>query len=144
MKSRKPYRSDVSDEELSFAAPCLALVREDGEQRRHDLREVFNALRWLISSGASWRMLPNDSPRGRPYTDRRSDGSAQVASRRWRMTCRNCYGVCGGRKARPSAMILDSRGLQSTPQSGARAGYDGARRRTQRNHSSVMGPTSVK
>ncbi|WP_232440887.1 transposase, partial [Burkholderia ubonensis] len=51
MKTRKPYPSDVSDEEWSFVVPYLALVREDSEQRRHELREVFNALRWLIRSG---------------------------------------------------------------------------------------------
>lgn len=62
MKTRKPYPSDVSDEEWSFVVPYLALVREDSEQRRHELREVFNALRWLIRSGAPWRMLPNDLP----------------------------------------------------------------------------------
>ncbi len=60
MKTLKAYPSDVSDEEWSFVVPYLALVREDSEQRRHELREVFNALRWLIRSGAPWRMLPND------------------------------------------------------------------------------------
>ncbi len=48
MKSRKPYPSDVSDEEWSFVVPYLTLVREDGAQRRHDLQEIFNGLRWLI------------------------------------------------------------------------------------------------
>lgn len=57
--SRKPYRTDDSDEEGSFAAPYLRLM----DQREHDLREVFNALRWLVRAGAPWRMLPNDLPR---------------------------------------------------------------------------------
>jgi hypothetical protein len=38
------------------------LVREDAPQRNHDLREVFNALRWIVRAGASWRMLPHDFP----------------------------------------------------------------------------------
>jgi DNA-binding CsgD family transcriptional regulator/transposase len=61
--NRKPYPSDVSDEEWHFVAPYLALVREDAPQRRHDLREVFNGLRWLVRTGAKWRMLPHDFPR---------------------------------------------------------------------------------
>ena len=59
---RKPYSTDVSDEEWSFAAPYLTLMDQHAPQREHDLREVFNALRWLVRAGAPWRMLPNDLP----------------------------------------------------------------------------------
>ena len=62
MESRKPYPSGVSEEEWAFVAPYLALVREDAPQRTHDLREVFNGLRWIVRSGAPWRMLPHDFP----------------------------------------------------------------------------------
>src|SRR5829696_5709713 len=41
MATRKPYPSDVSDEEWAFVAPYLALVREDAPQREYDLREVL-------------------------------------------------------------------------------------------------------
>src|SRR5215472_3471173 len=60
--ARKPYPSDVSDEEWAFVAPYLALVRADAPQRRHDLREVFNAVRWVVHTGAPWRWLPHDLP----------------------------------------------------------------------------------
>jgi len=60
--TRKPYPSDVSDEEWNFVAPYLALIDEQAPQRRHSLRQVFNALRWLARAGAAWRMLPNDLP----------------------------------------------------------------------------------
>src|SRR5918998_4192767 len=60
--TRKPYPSDVGDEEWAFVAPYLTLVREDAPQRRHELREVFNALRWIVRAGAPWRYLPNDLP----------------------------------------------------------------------------------
>ena len=43
VRPRKPYPTDVSDEEWAFVAPYLALVREDAPQRHHDLREVFMA-----------------------------------------------------------------------------------------------------
>lgn len=62
MDNRKAYPSDVSDDEWAFIAPYLTLMREDAPQREHNLREVFNGLRWIIRTGAQWRMLPNDLP----------------------------------------------------------------------------------
>src|SRR5215212_5669654 len=62
MTARKPYPSDVSDEEWAFAAPYLALVREDAPQRTHSLREVFNGLRYIVKTGGQWRWLPHDLP----------------------------------------------------------------------------------
>src|SRR5262245_44914654 len=59
---RKPYPTDVSDEEWQFVAPYLTLMDRDAPQRHHDLREVFNALRWIVRSGALWRMLPTNFP----------------------------------------------------------------------------------
>ena len=57
---RKPYPSDVSDEEWSLIVLYLVLMREDAEQRRHDLRELFNGLRYMIRYGIAWRAMPND------------------------------------------------------------------------------------
>ena len=59
---RKPYPSDVSDAEWAFVAPYLTLMREDAPQRIYSLREVFNGLRWLVRTGASWQMMPHDLP----------------------------------------------------------------------------------
>ncbi|PXW92271.1 putative transposase of IS4/5 family DUF4096, partial [Sphaerotilus hippei] len=53
--TRKPYPSDISEEEWHFVAPYLRLMDVNAPQRRHDLREVFNALRWLARAGAPWR-----------------------------------------------------------------------------------------
>ena len=58
----KPYPSDVKDDEWEFVAPYLALIRENSPQREHDLREIYNALRWVVRAGAPWRMIPNDLP----------------------------------------------------------------------------------
>jgi len=62
METRKRYPSDISDEEWTFVAPYLTLMKEDAPQREHSLREVFNALRYIIRAGASWRMMPHDLP----------------------------------------------------------------------------------
>src|SRR5829696_9536181 len=60
--TRKPYPTDVSDEEWAFVVPSLALMTPDAPQRRHDLREVVNALRWIVRAGSPWRMLPTTFP----------------------------------------------------------------------------------
>lgn len=54
--------SDVSDDEWALVATYLTLMREDAPQREHDMREVFNGLRWLVRSGAGWRRLLPDLP----------------------------------------------------------------------------------
>lgn len=59
---RQTYPSDVSDDEWSFVAPYLTLMTEEAPQREHDLREVFNGLRWIVRTGAQWRMMPHDLP----------------------------------------------------------------------------------
>ena len=59
---RKPYPSDVSDEEWSLVVPYLTLMTEVAPQRDHSLRELFNALRYVIRYGIAWRAMPNDFP----------------------------------------------------------------------------------
>lgn len=128
-KKVRSYPSDVSDEEWAFCAPYLTLMKEDAPQREHDLRAVFNALRWIVRSGCAWRWMPHELP---PWT------VVHQQTQRWiRAGCfeamahdlRECLRLAQGRAAQPTAAILDSRTVQSTPSSGSRAGYDGAKRR---------------
>jgi transposase len=60
--TRSTYPSDITDEEWHFIAPYLTLMTEDAPQRDHDLREVFNGLRWIVRTGSPWRYLPHDLP----------------------------------------------------------------------------------
>ena len=60
--TRKPYPSDVSEDEWLFVAPYLCLLPEDAAQRRWPLREVFNGLRWIVRTGVPWRLMPHDLP----------------------------------------------------------------------------------
>ena len=63
--SRKAYPTDVSDEEWQFVAPYLTLLREDATQRVYPLRELFDAVRYLVKARCPLRLLPNDLP---PWT----------------------------------------------------------------------------
>lgn len=119
----------MSDEEWALCAPYLVLMREDAPQREHRLRAVFNALRYLVKAGCGWRMLPNDLP---PWPVVHQQAQRWIKARRFEAMAhdlREVLRVAAGREAQPTAAILDSRTLQSTPSSGARAGYDGAKRR---------------
>jgi transposase len=60
--ARKPYPSDVTDEEWDFIAPYLTLMKEDAPQREHVPREVFNGLRWIVRTGSQWGYIPHDLP----------------------------------------------------------------------------------
>ena len=129
MPNRKPYPSDVSDEEWSFVAPYLALVREDAPQRTHELREVLNGLRWIVRTGSAWRYMPHDLPPWKAvYQQMRRWLSAGVFEEMVH-DLRVLLRLSKGRASEPTAAILDSRTLRSTPESGSRGGYDGAKRK---------------
>lgn len=133
---RKAYPSDVSDDEWAFVAPYLTLCRADARQRKHDLREVFNALRWMVRTGAQWRFMPNHFP---PWAAVHQQTQRWVAAGVFAAMVHDLRVVLrladveakdgAGRGPHPTAVILDGTVLQSTPESGPRAGYSGAKRK---------------
>jgi len=126
---RKPYDSDVSDAEWSFVAPYLTLMTEDASQRRHDLREVLNALRWLVRTGSPWRLMPHDLPAWHAVYDQTRRWLAAGCFEAIVHDLRVLLRIAEGRDADPTAAVVDSRTLQSSVESGPRAGYDGYKRR---------------
>lgn len=129
MMTRQPYPSDVSDDEWTLVAPYLTLMKTDAPQRQHDLREIFNGLRWLVRAGAPWRLLPHDLP---PWQ------AVYQQTQRW--LAAGCFEAivhdlrarlreAQGRNRQPRAVIFDGRTLPSTCESGPRAGYDGYKRK---------------
>lgn len=127
--ARKPYPSDVKDDEWAFVVPYLTLMREDAPQREHDLREVFNAMRWMVRAGSPWRYIPNDFPPWQAVYQQAQRWIAAGVFAAMVKDLRELLRMIEGRDPQPSATILDSRTLQSTPESGHRAGYDGAKRK---------------
>ena len=113
MSDRKPYPSDVTDDEWAFVAPYLTLMTQDAPQRDYPLREVFNGLRWMARAGAPWRLIPNDLPPWHAVFEQ---------THRWiRAGCfeaivhdlREMLRVALGRDPQPTAAILDGRTMQS-------------------------------
>ena len=112
-----------------FCVPHLRLMNAEAPQRKYSLRELYNGLRGLVRAGCPWRLMPNDLP---PWT------AVQQQTQRWlRADCfaamaedlRLLLRLGAGRTDAPRARILDSPTLPSTPESGARAGFDGHKKR---------------
>lgn len=99
--NRKAYPSDVSDDEWAFVAPHLTLMTEDAPQRTYPLREMFNALRWLVRAGACWRMLLHDLPRGKWSISKPNAGYGRAALKLSSMTCVNCCALPRGARHSP-------------------------------------------
>jgi transposase len=127
--SRRSYPSDVSDDEWALVAPYLTLLREDARQREHSLREVFNGLRYVVKTGAPWRWMPNDLPPWEAVYQQAQRWLAAGCFEQLADDLRALLRLASGRSPEPSAAILDSRTLRSTPESGERGGYDGAKRK---------------
>jgi transposase len=131
MKEQKAsgYPTDVGDEEWAFVVPYLTLMKEVAPQREYPLRQVFNALRWLARAGAPWRLLPHDFPPWHVVYQQAQRwikaGCFEAMVHDLRMMLR----LVEGRNVQPSAVVMDGRTLQSSVESGARAGYDGYKRR---------------
>jgi transposase len=125
----EPYPSDVSDEEWEFCALYLTLMDEEAPQREYPLRAVFNALRYFVRAGCPWRLMPHDLPPWRVVYEQTQRWNQAGCFEAMAHDLRELLRMLAERKGQPSAVILDSRTLQSTPESGARSGYDGAKRR---------------
>ena len=119
MRTRHAYPSDVTDDEWAFVAPYLSLIAPDALQRKDDLREVYNGLRWLVRTGAQGRMLPHDFPGWeavyQPTQRWLRTGCFEAIAHDLRLLLR----LAAGRSGQPSAVILDGRTVPSTPESGA-------------------------
>jgi len=119
----------VDDDTYLFLLPYLLLSPNDARQRKYVIRDVLNALLWVARTGAQWAYLPHDFPPAetvRQQAHRWFEAECfQHAAHDLRLLSR----VEQSRSGEPSAIIIDSRTLQSTPESGHRAGFDGAKKR---------------
>jgi transposase len=114
-ETRSPYQTDVSDEEWAFVAPYLTLLPEDASQRKYAVREVFNGVRYIVKSGAHWRLMPHDLPpwplvyqQMRRWMDA---GCFEAIVQDLRILLRRA----AVRPAPPTAVILDARAPSNRP-----------------------------
>ena len=124
----RTYPSDITDQEWALVAPYLILAPLETPQRKHALRDVLNALRWIVKTGAPWAYLPHNFPPPEIVRQQTQRWIEHGCFENLVHDLRELLRLKDGRKAQPSAAIVDSRFVTGSPESGTHTRYNGHKR----------------
>jgi len=123
--TRKPYPSDLTDAQWDILAPLIPEPSPESPREPISRREIVNGILYLLRTGCSWRQMPHDLPNGKTvyhYFRRwKLDGTWEKAMTNLRREVRTQM----GRDPEPSAAIIDSQSIKTSPVRGTQRGLDG-------------------
>ena len=116
--SRKPYPTDLSDKQWTLIAPLIPPAKHGGRPRGTDMREVMNAVVYVVKSGCDWRMLPHDLPQWdivyHYFRAWKQDGTWK----RIHDTLRGKLRTKLGKNEQPTAGIIDAQSVKTAEKGG--------------------------
>jgi putative transposase len=118
---RTPYPTDLSDRQWKRIGPMIPPAKRGGRPRVVDMREVVNAILYVVRGGCAWRLLPHDFPAWRTVYGYFVAFKQKGVWRRMHDALREQVRRAVGHQGSPSAAILDSQSVKTTEKGGLAA-----------------------